>query len=171
MTPRVGLTRHLTDFGELLPQRCLISADPQWPFGIVLQVTRLLDEPTQLLERWPGEGEESAVVQQHVCGAARDRGEDTRERNVGPVDGDDDSEVEPIVVVGQCFGRHGHADAVAHVLEVGNVTDRRHVHVVVAIELRQDVDDEERGLGVCDGERREQTRARIVPAEQIEHGP
>ena len=94
--PVAGLLVDHADLGELVPETEVDMADPDAIGGLLLQLGRLRHQLGEVLELGVIQRDVGPVGQHDAPIAARQRGEQIRQRQSLPVDGDDDLEVQPV---------------------------------------------------------------------------
>jgi hypothetical protein len=98
--PGLRLPVHQSQPLQFVPQAGLEAADAQGLPGAVLQPSRLLDQPSQLLEPLRVEREVGAAGQDHVLLGPGQCHEDVLQCNVFTVHADTDLQVEPVPALG-----------------------------------------------------------------------
>ncbi len=117
--PRLRLLGDDAEGGELVPQACLVAADPQRLRRPVGEGSGLRDQLAQRLQAGLEQREVGAVREQHLRLAVRERLEHRGERQLAPLDADRDAEAEPIALAVELPCRDGDLERLADVAVVG----------------------------------------------------
>jgi hypothetical protein len=114
LLPGLRLALDHSQRGQLLPQPRLEPADPERTAGSVLQCPGFLDKRAQRLQLGFLQREVCPVRQQKMRLATGESGEHLGERDLASLDGDVDTEIEPVHLARYIAGRHADPQGVAH---------------------------------------------------------